>query len=303
MSKFKKIGLTRTLGIQTIFKSEDNNNTFLFMNSHILHNEPNMTGKSKNILCYILSRPPQWEVSITDISANIKEGRDAIRSGLKELEEKGYIIRFNIRDPKGKIVSNITFAYDLPQKKNRERIISAAKKEIEEKIAKFSDDELLELTTYGILVNGKSNTSNNNTSNKDLNKCMNGSSSTPKIDNLHASTEEQIIMEKVFKGCEYIEEPKFFNEIYTMLLRKFKNQLDPRIIELAFSRYLEKRVDLYQNKEKEITNPTGWFYDAYRDAIKIYKAQRYANKREQVKIGKELKKIKNMHFSQKDKFK
>ncbi|GAA0427399.1 hypothetical protein GCM10008934_16490 [Virgibacillus salarius] len=240
-------------------------------------------------------------MSITDISTHVKDGRDAIRSGLKELEEHGYIIRFDVRDLQGKILGNIIFAYDTSQLEKKEEIIAEAKFDIIQKLKKMSSEEIEALTSSGLSETGKSNTSIINKNNNKSNMCMNGSPESDNNDKLNASKEKAEIMEEVYKGCIKIDEPGFFNEIYTMLTRKFKGQLDARIIELAFSRYLEKQADLYNGNEIEIINPAGWFYDVYRDAIKIYKAQRYANNKEKEQIAKELKQVQNMHFSQKDK--
>ncbi|GAA0427407.1 hypothetical protein GCM10008934_16500 [Virgibacillus salarius] len=60
MNNYKKIGLTKALDIQTIFKSVDEEKSFLLMGTEILYHQPKMSAKAKLILAYILSRPPYW---------------------------------------------------------------------------------------------------------------------------------------------------------------------------------------------------------------------------------------------------
>ena len=54
----------------------------------------------------MLSLPDNWEFSETGLCSIFKkDGRDSIRSGLKELEENGYLVRSRIRDDSGKLTS------------------------------------------------------------------------------------------------------------------------------------------------------------------------------------------------------
>lgn len=58
--------------------------------------------RAAGVLAYLLSRPPGWETDSKRLAAGKRrEGRDAIRSALKELELRGYLHRVKVRRPAG----------------------------------------------------------------------------------------------------------------------------------------------------------------------------------------------------------
>lgn len=59
--------------------------------------------KAKALLSILLSNKEGWHSYVSEIAENkTKEGRDAIESGIKELEKHGYIIKFRYRHKKTK---------------------------------------------------------------------------------------------------------------------------------------------------------------------------------------------------------
>ena len=80
---------------------------------------PKISGKAKALLCLLLSNKEGWKSYITTIKRMVKEGEDAIRSGISELEEHGYLLRIKYRDKKTKVWRGSFWAYtDLPWKLN-----------------------------------------------------------------------------------------------------------------------------------------------------------------------------------------
>ena len=78
---------------------------YTVLNNGIFRDE-NLSAKSLGILAKMLSLPDNWEFSETGLCSIFKkDGRDSIRSGLKELEENGYLVRSRIRDDSGKLTS------------------------------------------------------------------------------------------------------------------------------------------------------------------------------------------------------
>jgi len=85
-------------------------------NCDYLENE-SLSFKAKGILTYLLSKEDGWEFSLEKLRNVSFEGETAVRSGLKELEEAGYIDRFTVRCERTKRITRwgIT-ARDLPIK-------------------------------------------------------------------------------------------------------------------------------------------------------------------------------------------
>ena len=78
---------------------------YTVLNNGIFRDE-NLSAKSLGILAKMLSLPDNWEFSETGLCSIFKkDGRDSIRSGLKELEENGYLVRNRVRDESGKLIS------------------------------------------------------------------------------------------------------------------------------------------------------------------------------------------------------
>lgn len=64
-----------------------------------------MTAKARGVLVYLLSRPPGWSTSSERLAASDafqRDGRDAIRAALRELEQFGYLTRTRTNLPDGK---------------------------------------------------------------------------------------------------------------------------------------------------------------------------------------------------------
>ena len=59
--------------------------------------------KAKGLFSMLLSLPEGWDFSLPGLTALCKEGMDAIREAVKELEKLGYIIRSRIRNAKGQL--------------------------------------------------------------------------------------------------------------------------------------------------------------------------------------------------------
>lgn len=66
-----------------------------------LLNNKEVTFKAKGIFAYIQSKPDDWDFSAERIAGQTKEGLGAVKSGLRELEKSGHLIRRRVNNNKG----------------------------------------------------------------------------------------------------------------------------------------------------------------------------------------------------------
>ena len=77
-----------------------------------------MTFKATAVLIYILSKPDNWRTSTRHLASVKKEGIDAVRTAMTELESAGYVQRRRYQDEAGKWCYD-TLVYDTPQPVNK----------------------------------------------------------------------------------------------------------------------------------------------------------------------------------------
>ena len=69
--------------------------------------------RARGLLVTLLSYPDHWRINSTELARHVKEGRDAIRAGLAELEAAGYLKRHKCQIPGGRWVTELTL-YEKP---------------------------------------------------------------------------------------------------------------------------------------------------------------------------------------------
>lgn len=100
-----------------ILKNPGKNN-YTVLDNYALRDE-NLSLKARGLLVIMLSMPDNWQFSENGLcSMFAKDGQASIRSGLKELEEGGYLIRERNRDEHGRLSSVEWFVFDRPYLKN-----------------------------------------------------------------------------------------------------------------------------------------------------------------------------------------
>ena len=87
-----------------VFRVEKNEN-YTVMSNHHLRNV-RLSLKAKGLLSQMLSLPPDWDYTLSGLSRINKEGIDAIREAVKELEQEGYITRKRARNKSGRFGAN-----------------------------------------------------------------------------------------------------------------------------------------------------------------------------------------------------
>ena len=64
-------------------------------------NDQSLSYRARGVLFWLLDKPDEWQTSAERIAAVAPEGRDAVRTALRELEQRGYLVRTKYRDNDG----------------------------------------------------------------------------------------------------------------------------------------------------------------------------------------------------------
>lgn len=78
-----------------------------------------LSWKARGIFAYLWSQSESWDFNEIEVTKHSTDGRDALRSGLKELEDAGYLDRKRERDRKGKVGSSKWILHEKPMLENR----------------------------------------------------------------------------------------------------------------------------------------------------------------------------------------
>lgn len=108
-------------------------------------NNVNLSWKVKGLFVYLWSQADEWDFYETEVVKHSTDGLSSLKSGLKELEEQGYLKRERQRDDKGHFKENNWILSENPILENR-----------------MLDNPILENSTL-------TNTNNNNTNNNNNN--------------------------------------------------------------------------------------------------------------------------------------
>lgn len=92
---------------------KDKNNPYVIINKAIVEDDK-LSWRAKGLWLYLMSRPDGWQVYEHDLMNKGTEGRDAIKTALKELETVGYIHRTRKRNKKGQLSSYEYEVYENP---------------------------------------------------------------------------------------------------------------------------------------------------------------------------------------------
>lgn len=74
-----------------VIRVEHNDNYTTMANYHL--RDPRLSLRAMGLMSKMLSLPDDWDYSVAGLTKIVKEGRDAVRKALQELEAAGYLIR------------------------------------------------------------------------------------------------------------------------------------------------------------------------------------------------------------------
>ncbi len=95
-----------------VFRIEKTGNYTVMSNYHF--KDKSISLKAKGLLSQMLSLPEDWDYTLSGLATINKEGKDAIRSAINELEKAGYVYRRQRYDSKGQFSHNEYFVFEYP---------------------------------------------------------------------------------------------------------------------------------------------------------------------------------------------
>ena len=96
-----------------VFRIEKTRDYTVMANHHLKNRE--LTLKAKGLMSVLLSLPDDWDYTLAGLARISREGVDAIREAVKELERAGYVIRNRVRNEKGQLTDTEYVIYELPR--------------------------------------------------------------------------------------------------------------------------------------------------------------------------------------------
>jgi hypothetical protein len=98
-----------------IIRPQRRENPYSQIDRFVFESDPNITWKAKGIMGYLMTRPDGWVIRHADLVKRAKDGKEAVTSGLKELEKAGYIHYYQERTASGKFGEWIYDVFERPE--------------------------------------------------------------------------------------------------------------------------------------------------------------------------------------------
>jgi predicted transcriptional regulator len=99
--------------VSTYRINKDKDNPYLMINKRCL-DDAALSLKAKGMLTYLLSLPDDWQIYEDEIVRHHKDGKDSVKSAIKELIVAGYIVRERARDDLGRLRHYDYQVYEQP---------------------------------------------------------------------------------------------------------------------------------------------------------------------------------------------
>lgn len=182
---------------KTIFRVEKDKNYTTINNTSV--QDKRLSWKAKGIHLFMLTRPDDWIFYNEELQQWAKDGRDSFLSGLKELQQHGYVKKIRERNEDGTF-DYITVIYEVPQPDYP----STGKPLTEEPLTDYPLTENPQLLSTNTLNTNKPNTNKQN-------KEERASSPSPLVDmnflKIKQHYEQQVIYQPAnFQQCKHLAE-------------------------------------------------------------------------------------------------
>lgn len=140
-----------------IIRVEKSTKNFVIINKNFL-NDNRLSFKAKGIMTYLLSKPDDWKVMVHELIEASSDGKTAVRSALKELEQCGYYKKYPVRTEDGKRIDHWeSVVYESPQ-----AVETEPQKAAKKSVSLFPDFQKLDKQKIGNGTLLSNNSLNNN---------------------------------------------------------------------------------------------------------------------------------------------
>jgi hypothetical protein len=107
--------------IMSVLRIHKKHQNFIILDKTCL-NDKSLSWGAKGLHAYLMSLPDDWRVRVSDLKDRSKNGRDAVRGLLIELEQAGYIQKSNCRDNANGRFGGIEYlVLEIPEPKNQDQ--------------------------------------------------------------------------------------------------------------------------------------------------------------------------------------
>lgn len=100
--------------LNEIIRVQKRPSSFVLIDKSFLE-DTRLSYKAKGILAYLLSKPDNWKVIVSNLVNYSVDGKASVYAGLKELRECGYYEKVPIRNDKGHFIRWESTVYECPE--------------------------------------------------------------------------------------------------------------------------------------------------------------------------------------------
>jgi hypothetical protein len=112
----------------SIVRAPRKKSNFTILDNDVIH-DSRLSYRASGVLIEILARPDNWRTNAEQLARQRnQEGRQAIRTALKELRAAGYLVHQKVRDPETGRISTVSYVYDEPQETVDEEFLNRKQK-------------------------------------------------------------------------------------------------------------------------------------------------------------------------------
>ena len=104
---------TQTSAAQTIVRIQKRQTPFVQIDRTVAE-DPRLSWRSKGLMLYLLSRPDDWQVFMSDLEKRATDGRGSVKRALRQLAFYGYASLRTIRGKGGRVAGKTWAIFERP---------------------------------------------------------------------------------------------------------------------------------------------------------------------------------------------